>query len=106
MSDHDSEHASLPAKRHKIEGPMNHYLSYIVSILLTMLSFAIVIYGGLDRSFLIIFLLSLAIVQAIFQVFVWMHGKERGHFFPLLFLSTGAFVALTAAVAAVYWVWW
>jgi cytochrome c oxidase subunit 4 len=106
MSDHDSEHASLPAKRHKIEGPMNHYLSYIVSILLTMLSFAIVIYGGLDRSFLIIFLLSLAIVQAIFQVYVWMHGKERGHFFPLLFLFTGAFVALTAALAAVYWTWW
>jgi cytochrome c oxidase subunit 4 len=71
-----------------------------------MLSFAIVIYGGLDRSFLIFFLLSMAIVQAIFQVYVWMHGKERGHFFPLLFLFTGAFVALTAALAAVYWMWW
>jgi cytochrome c oxidase subunit 4 len=106
MSDHHSEQAALPKKRHKIEGPMNHYLSYIVSILLTMLSFAIVIYGGLDRSFLIIFLLSLAVIQAIFQVYVWMHGKERGHFFPLLFLFTGAFVAITAALAAVYWTWW
>jgi cytochrome c oxidase subunit 4 len=106
MSDHHSEHASLPAKRHKIEGPKNHYLSYIISFLLTMLSFAIVIYGGLDRSFLIFFLLGLAIVQAVFQVYVWMHGKERGHFFPLLFLFTGAFVALTAALAAVYWTWW
>jgi cytochrome c oxidase subunit 4 len=106
MSDHHSEHASLPVKRHKVEGPQNHYLAYIISILLTMLSFAIVIYGGLDRSFLIAFLLGLAITQAIFQVYVWMHGKERGHLFPLMFLFTGAFIAITAQLAAVYWIWW
>jgi cytochrome c oxidase subunit IV len=107
MSDHNhSEHPSLPAKRHRLEGPEKHYLSYIISIVLTMLSFAIVIYGGLDRSFLIAFLLVLAIVQAMFQVFVWMHAKDRGHYFPLMFLFTGAFVAFTAAIAAVYWTWW
>lgn len=106
MSDHHSEHAVLPVKRHKVEGPRNHYLAYIISILLTMLSFAIVIYGGLDHSFLVAFLLGLAITQAMFQVYVWMHGKERGHFIPLLFLFTGALIAITAAIAAVYWIWW
>src|SRR5437879_4461903 len=90
---HSEQHGSTPVKRHKIEGPTNHYLAYIISIVLTMLSFAVVIYGGLDRSFIIIFLLSMAIVQAIFQLYVWMHAKERGHFFPMLFLSTGGFVA-------------
>ena len=105
MSEHHSEHA-LPTKRHKVEGPKNHFLAYIVSILLTMLSFAIVIYGGLDHSFLIIFLLSMGATQALFQVYVWMHGKERGHLFPLMFLFTGAFVAITAQLAAVYWIWW
>jgi cytochrome c oxidase subunit IV len=106
MSEHHSEHAALPAKRHKVEGPTNHFLAYIISILLTMLSFAIVIYGGLDHAFLIIFLLALGITQAMFQVYVWMHGKERGHLFPLMFLFTGAFVAITAQLAAVYWIWW
>jgi cytochrome c oxidase subunit 4 len=105
MSDH-SEHAALPVKRHKVEGPKKHYLAYIISILLTMLSFAAVIYGGLDKSFLVIFLLSMGVVQALFQVYVWMHGKERGHFIPLVFLFFGAFVAVTAAIMAVYWVWW
>lgn len=105
MSNH-SEHASLPAKRHKAEGPKNHFLVYIVSILLTMLSFAIVIYGGLDHSFLIAFLLGLAITQAIFQVYIWMHGKERGHLLPLVFLFTGALVAVSVQFAAVYWSWW
>jgi cytochrome c oxidase subunit 4 len=104
--DHSEQPASLPVRKHKVEGPQKHYLAYILSILLTMLSFAVVIYGGLDRSFLIIFLLSMAVVQAIFQVYVWMHAKDRGHFYPLLFLSTGAFVAVTAAIAAVYWMWW
>lgn len=106
MSDHHSEHTALPMKRHKVEGPTNHFLAYIISILLTMLSFAIVIYGGLDHAFLIIFLLGLGTTQAMFQVYVWMHGKERGHLFPLMFLFTGAFVAVTAQLAAVYWIWW
>jgi cytochrome c oxidase subunit 4 len=106
MSDQHSEHAALPVRRHKVEGPLNHYLSYIISILLTMLSFAVVIYGGLDRSFLIAFLVGLATVQAIFQVYVWMHGKERGHFLPLVFLFFGAFVAVSSVIMAVYWVWW
>src|ERR1700720_2519831 len=104
--DHSEQQAGVPQRKHKVEGPLNHYLAYIVSILLSMLAFAVVIYGGLDRSFLLVFLISMAIVQAIFQIYVWMHGKERGHFFPLMFLFTGAFVALTAAVAAVYWMWW
>lgn len=99
-------HSNQPMKRHKVEGPLNHYLSYIISIILTMLSFAAVIYGGLNHTFLLIFLVSLAIVQTVFQLYIWMHMKEEGHFFPALFLFTGAFVAITAAVSAVYWMWW
>jgi cytochrome c oxidase subunit 4 len=102
----NSHEAATPSKRQKHESPMNHYLSYIMSILLTMLAFAVVIYGGLDRSFILIFIVSLAIVQALIQLFFWMHAKERGHFMPLMFLGGGAFVAFTGVIAAVYWMWW
>jgi cytochrome c oxidase subunit IV len=102
----NSHEAAAPSKRHKHESPVNHYLSYIISILLTMLAFAVVLYGGLDRSFILIFIVSLAIIQALIQLFFWMHAKERGHFMPLLFLAGGAFVALTGVLAAVYWMWW
>jgi cytochrome c oxidase subunit 4 len=105
MSSHSHE-TSTPSKRHKVESPMNHYLSYIVSILLTMLAFAVVLYGGLDRSFILIFIVTLGIVQAVMQLLFWMHAKERGHMFPLLFLGLGAFVAVTGVTAAVYWMWW
>lgn len=105
MSNNTHE-AAAPSKRQQHESPMNHYLSYIMSIILTMLAFAVVIYGGLDRSFILIFIVSLALVQALVQLLFWMHAKERGHFMPLLFLGTGCFVALTAVVTAVYWMWW
>ncbi|CAG7649981.1 cytochrome C oxidase subunit IV family protein [Paenibacillus allorhizosphaerae] len=99
-------HTTVGHERHRQEGPKNHYLSYIISIVLTMLAFAIVLYGGLDRSFIIMFLVGLAIVQIIFQLAYWMHMKDRGHFFPILGLCFGAFVALTAVAMAVFWLWW
>ena len=105
MSGHTHQ-ASTPSKRHKHEGPANHFLSYILSIVLTMLAFAVVIYGGLDPSFILIFIVGLAIVQAVVQLLFWMHAKERGHMFPLIFMSGGIIVALTAVAAAVYWMWW
>ncbi|MGG2198029.1 cytochrome C oxidase subunit IV family protein [Paenibacillus validus] len=103
-----NQHQSSSAgnHRHRLEGPRNHYISYIVSIVLTMLAFAVVLYGGLDRTFIIFFLVGLAVVQVIFQLAYWMHMKDRGHFFPIIGLAFGTFVALTAVAAGVYWLWW
>ncbi len=61
----NSHDTHAPSKRVKHESPLNHYLSYIISILLTMLAFAVVLYGDLDRSFILIFIVSLGIVQAV-----------------------------------------
>jgi cytochrome c oxidase subunit 4 len=106
MSSHTHEASSPSSKRHKHEGPTNHYLTYIVSIVLTILAFAAVIYGGLDKSFIFIFIVVLGLVQAAFQLFFWMHAKERGHLFPIIGITFGFFIALTAVAAAVYWMWW
>jgi cytochrome c oxidase subunit 4 len=95
-----------PTKRHRVEGPKNHYLTYIVSIFLTMLAFAAVLYGGLDKSFLVAFLVFIAIIQIVFQMGVWMHMKERGHIFPIVGIIFGFFVALSGVTAALYWMWW
>jgi cytochrome c oxidase subunit 4 len=104
MSSHS--HTSPANKRHKVESPRNHYLSYIVSILLTMLAFAAVMYGGLDRIFLVLFLVGIGIVQAAFQMAYWMHMKERGHLLPIVGILFGALIAGLAAITAVYWMWW
>lgn len=102
----NNPHTSSPSSRHRVEGPKNHYITFIISILLTMLAFAAVIYGGLDKSFLFVFLLGLAFVQIIFQLAFWMHMKERGHIYPIIGLAFGLFVATGGVIAAVYWMWW
>jgi cytochrome c oxidase subunit IV len=99
-------HTSSSGNHERLEGPKNHYLSYIISIVLTMLAFAVVLYGGLDHTFILVFLMGLAIVQIIFQLAYWMHMKERGHLFPIVGIAFGAFVATSAVIAAVYWMWW
>lgn len=112
MATHHGHDASAQApdhvKRAKAhEGPKNHYLAFAMSIALTVMAFIAVIYQHvLETWFLVSFILLLAVVQAVIQAAYWMHLKDRGHLLQRLFLFSGAFVALTAIVMAVYWVWW
>jgi cytochrome c oxidase subunit 4 len=91
-------------KRHH-EGPRNHFLSFALSIILTILAFAAVM-ANLGRTFTIMFIVLLALIQVIFQLAFWMHMKDKGHFYATVGIVTGAFVALTAVAATVYWIWW
>lgn len=100
-----SHDLSVVNKREKHESPRNHYFAYILSILLTMLAFAAVVYGNMDRSIILIFIVGLGVVQALIQLLFWMHGKDKGHFIPLLFIGLGLFIAFTGVVAALYWMW-
>jgi cytochrome c oxidase subunit IV len=103
----DNQHTtSGPRIRHKLEGPRNHYLTFAGSIILTMLAFAAVLYGGMSKAFLVPFLIFMALVQVILQLTYWMHMKDRGHTFAIIGLSFGSIVALTAVAAGVYWIWW
>ncbi|WP_040949564.1 cytochrome C oxidase subunit IV family protein [Gorillibacterium massiliense] len=97
---------SARSGRKRTDGAKNHYLSFMVSILLTMLAFAITINGGMSKQFLYMFLILLAIVQVIFQLSYWMHMKERGHIYPIIGLAFGAFVVLGGVLSAIYWMWW
>lgn len=87
------------------EGPKNHYLAFALSIVLTLLAF-IAVMANLGRTFTIIFIVFLAIVQVVFQLAFWMHMKDKGHLYPIIGISFGAFIALTGVAAAVYWIWW
>ncbi|WP_248929686.1 cytochrome C oxidase subunit IV family protein [Paenibacillus hamazuiensis] len=100
------QHTSVDGQRHHEEGPRNHYLTYIVSIVLTMLAFAAVLYGGLDKAFIYWFMTGLAIIQALFQLFYWMHMKDKGHGYAIIGIAAGFFIALTAVAMAVWWLWW
>ncbi|RKN61397.1 cytochrome C oxidase subunit IV family protein [Paenibacillus ginsengarvi] len=98
--------ASEPtSKRHIHEGPKNHYLAFALSILLTVLAF-VVVYAEIGRTFTILFIVVLGIIQAVFQLAFWMHMKDRGHVYAITGIAFGFIIALTGVAAVVYWIWW
>lgn len=93
-------------RSHRHEGPQKHIVVFIFSIVLTAIAFAAVAAGGVNAAFAVILLLVMAVLQVIVQMGYWMHLKDRGHMIPILFMIGGFFVAGTAIVMGLYWVWW
>jgi len=94
-------------RRHKHEGPQKHIIAFIFSIVLTLIAFAAVGSGAeLNKSFVIILLLVMAVLQIVIQMAYWMHMKDKGHLLPIFFMIGGAFIAFTCIIMAVFWVWW
>ena len=103
----NQETADPKIKRGRVhEGPKNHFITFGVSMLLTLLAFLAVANVALDRTFVLVFIVFLAIVQVIFQLAYWMHMKDRGHIYAIIGLSVGAMVAVIAFITALYWMWW
>lgn len=92
--------------RHRTEGPEKHIVAFIFSIVLTAIAFASVMAGGVNVTFTIIILLVMAVLQVFVQMGYWMHLKDKGHMIPIVFMAAGFFVAGTAIITAIFWMWW
>ncbi|MCU6712758.1 cytochrome C oxidase subunit IV family protein [Paenibacillus sp. J5C_2022] len=93
-------------KRHKVEGPKKHIIAFIFSILLTLVAFATVMGGGINKDFIYIILVATAILQVFVQLAFWMHMKDRGHAFAIIGIMSGVVIVFTCVIMAEYWVWW
>ncbi|MFK7692191.1 cytochrome C oxidase subunit IV family protein [Paenibacillus sp. HJGM_3] len=92
-------------RRHVHEGPKNHFLAFALSIVLTILAF-VVVNAQMGRTFTLLFIVLLALIQAAFQFLFWMHAKDRGHVYAIVGITFGFTIALTGVAAVVYWIWW
>jgi cytochrome c oxidase subunit 4 len=93
------------AERHH-EKPTKHFVTFAISIVLTIIAFLAVGLEWITEPLpLIAFIVFLALIQAGYQLFVWMHLKDQGHRWPGLLLFTGVFVAITAVVGLMLWSW-
>ncbi|MNO52832.1 Cytochrome c oxidase subunit 4B [compost metagenome] len=106
MTNHDSNGGAAVKHRHRHEGPQKHVVAFIFSIILTLIAFAAVAAGGVNTAFTVLILLVMAVLQVLVQLGYWMHLKDKGHMIPIIFMAGGFFVAATAVVAALYWMWW
>ncbi|RXT05657.1 cytochrome C oxidase subunit IV family protein [Ammoniphilus sp. CFH 90114] len=95
-------HTETGPKHHKPEGKKRHIVAFIVSIILTAIAFLAVILGG-SNAFVIPFIIVLGIIQAGFQLYIWMHMDQKGHELPELGIYTGLLVAVVTVIVFAYW---
>lgn len=106
MENNSQVNSSANIKRAPIhEGPRNHFISFAISIVLTLLAFIAVANPNLPRTFIMWFIMLLALAQAIVQLLFWMHLKDPGHNYARIGIAFGAVIFLSAVVSAVYWTW-
>lgn len=91
--------------RHR-ESAKNHLIAFILSIVLTILAFITVATDTISASFTVPFILGLAVIQAFFQLWVWMHLNQKGHLFAIVGIVSGSLIAFMSIVALVMWMWW
>jgi len=89
----------------KKDGVKPHIVTFIASIILTIIAFMATAYEVIPAGFTVPFIISLAIVQAAFQLLVWMHMDQKGHEFARVGIVTGAAVVLIVIIAFVTTVW-
>lgn len=86
-------------------GAKVHLVAFAVSIVLTLLAFVAVGYEVVPAGFTVPFIVLLAVVQAMFQLFVWMHMDQKGHEFPRVAIFGGIGVMLPVFITFLYWIW-
>ncbi|MDQ0198460.1 cytochrome c oxidase subunit IVB [Neobacillus ginsengisoli] len=81
-------------------------VSFSLMIFLTLIAFAAVGIKGFTAWFTVPFIILLAVVQVIFQLYYFMHMSHKGHEAPSLFLYSGLLVGLITILAFSTIIWW
>lgn len=108
MAEHHANSSSFKERQQKEEEQrhLRHQLiSFAMMIVLTILAFVAVAYGGASAKFVPIFILLLAVIQAGFQMFYFMHLKDKGHNFPVGFIASGVVVAILTVASLMTLIW-
>ncbi|KAA6452245.1 cytochrome c oxidase subunit IVB [Bacillus atrophaeus] len=93
-------------KKKNAEEMKYQVLSFGLMIGLTLVAFLTVASDDIVNWFTIPFIILLAVIQVIFQLFYFMHMNQKGHEAPALFLYSGIFVAFITVLAFVTIIWW
>ncbi|MGN1401839.1 MAG: cytochrome c oxidase subunit IVB [Bacillus sp. (in: firmicutes)] len=80
-------------------------ITFSLMIFLTLIAFAVVGYGDFSSWFILPFLILLAVVQVIFQLYYFMHMSHKGHEMPAFFLYSGVLVGFVTVLTFLLIVW-
>lgn len=107
-SNSSTQTEDLKYRRAKYREEMNQQLIvFALTLFLTIMAFAAVIFTDVINVWFVgPFILVLAIVQVMFQLFYFMHMNHKGHEAPILFIFSGVLVAIITVVTLMTIVWW
>ncbi|MGG0717767.1 cytochrome c oxidase subunit IVB [Robertmurraya massiliosenegalensis] len=93
-------------RRKKNAEEMRHQvITFAMMIFFTIVAF-VAVGSGMTGWFTVPFILLLAAIQVIFQLYYFMHMSHKGHEAPALFLYSGLLVGLITVLAFMTIVWW
>ncbi|MFS0861349.1 cytochrome c oxidase subunit IVB [Fredinandcohnia sp. 179-A 10B2 NHS] len=81
-------------------------VSFVLMLFLTLIAFIAVGYEHYTAWFVVPFIILLAVVQLILQLYYFMHMSHKGHEAPKLFLFSGVLVAAITVLAFMTIIWW
>lgn len=81
-------------------------ISFVLMIVFTIVAFAVVATGGIQKMFIIPLLIIMALVQVAFQFYYFMHLKDKGHEMPATLMYGGVWAALLTLAALGVITWW
>ncbi|WP_028782650.1 cytochrome c oxidase subunit IVB [Thalassobacillus devorans] len=100
-----THHNEFEKAEHKDE--MKHQvISFAMMIIFTIAAFAVVATDAIGKYFTIPIILLLALVQVIFQLYYFMHLKNKGHEMPALMIYGGIAVAFMTILTFTTIIWW
>lgn len=100
------EQSDYYKKKHNKEEMQKQLISFGMMIVFTMIAFGLVVSDSVDRMYILPILFVMAIVQAGFQFFYFMHLKDKGHEMPVTFIFGGVWCAFLTLAGLMLISWW
>ena len=105
-STNQADIAEYIAKQKRKRELQYYWVSFGLMIVFTILAFLSVYFRESINDYLIaFFIVTMALVQVAFQLYYFMHMREKDHGFPSLFLYGGAFVVFMTVLTFVTIIW-
>ncbi|TMN23464.1 cytochrome c oxidase subunit IVB [Lentibacillus cibarius] len=107
MAENTNSGEGNPFHRQKNREEMKKQLiSFALMILFTIIAFVIVTTDMMKEMYVIPVLLILAIVQVAFQLYYFMHLKDKGHEFASVMIYGGVWAAALTLAGLGVITWW
>ncbi|MEH7382388.1 cytochrome c oxidase subunit IVB [Bacillus sp. JJ1533] len=93
-------------RRKSAEEMKQHVISFALMIFLTIIAFIAVGSGQFSPWFVVPFILLLAVIQVILQLYYFMHMNHKGHEAPKMFMFSGVLIAALTVLCFMTIIWW